>query len=43
MPQLHDLERIGEVIRRLVEQDIAESSADDHADHAVKKQIVDVA
>ena len=46
MPPCHtgkDLERMREVVERLVEQHVAEAAAEDHAEHAVEQHVVDVA
>ena len=38
-----DLERMRQVVHRLVEQHVAEAAAEDHAEHAVEQHVVDVA
>ena len=43
LPDREDLERIGGVVARLVEQHVAEPAADDDAEHAVEQQVLDVA
>ena len=43
LPELEDLQRMREVIERLVEQHVAQPAADDHADHPVEQHVVDVA
>ena len=43
LPQLEDLERMREVVARLVEQHVAQAPAEDHAEHAVEQHVVDVA
>src|SRR5439155_21756205 len=43
LPNLEDLQRMNEVVERLVEQHVAESTAQDHAEHTVEQHVVDVA
>ena len=43
LPYLKDLQRMREVVERLVEQDVTEAAAEDHAEHAVEQHVVDVA
>ena len=43
LPDGEDLERMGEVERRLVEQHVAEPATDDGAEDAVEEQVLDVA
>src|SRR5690349_10398240 len=43
LPHLKYLEWMNEVIERLVEQDVAQATAENHAEHAVEQHVVDVA
>src|SRR5207237_1307030 len=43
LPHLEDLERMNQVIERLVEEHVAEPAAEDHAEHAVEQHVIDVA
>ena len=43
LPHGKDLERVREIVERLVENDVAEAAAQDHAEHAVEQHVVDVA
>ncbi|MNN29935.1 hypothetical protein D3C81_1435600 [compost metagenome] len=43
LPDLEDLERMREVVGGLVEQHIAQTPAQDHAEHAVEQHVVEVA
>jgi hypothetical protein len=42
LPDGEDFQRIGEEVRRLIEQDFAEAAADDDAQDAVEQQVVDL-
>src|SRR4029453_12775585 len=43
LPHGKYLERMRKIIERLVENDVAEAPAEDHAEHAVEQHVVDVA
>ena len=43
VPQLHDLDRMLEVMGEVVEQDVADAAAKDHAKRGVKDEVVGVA
>jgi hypothetical protein len=43
LPHGKYLERMRKIVERLVENDVAESPAEDHAEHAVEQHVVDVA
>ena len=43
LPQRDDLQRVREVIERLVEKHVAEATSDDHAEDPVEEHVVDVA
>jgi len=40
-PQLEDVERVGQVFQRLVEQHVAQPPAEDDAEHAVEQHVVE--
>ena len=42
-PDLEDVERVGKIPVRLVEQYVAEAPTENHAEHAVEKHVVEVA
>ena len=42
LPHRKDFERVREVVERLVEEDVAQAAAEDHAEHAVHQHVVDV-
>ena len=41
-PDLQDLQRMAQVMFRLVEEDVAQAPAEDHAEHAVEEHVVDI-
>src|SRR4026208_178877 len=42
LPDGEDLERIRRVVRRLVEQQVAQPPAEDHAEHGEKDEVVEL-
>src|SRR6266567_2571812 len=43
LPERQHFERMSEIIERLVEQNVAQATAENHAEHAEEKHVVDVA
>ena len=43
VPQLHDLDRMLEIMGEVVEQDVADAAAEDHAKRGVEDEVVGVA
>jgi hypothetical protein len=42
LPHGEDFQRMRQVVARLVEQHLAQPAAEDHAEHAIEQQVVDI-
>jgi hypothetical protein len=42
VPHLHDVEWMGEIVQRIVEQHIAKAAANHHAQHRPQEEVVDL-